>query len=170
MARKVDKAQDSAGESPALDAVAALTPEVKATIAGRELVFREYAVFEGFEVAGLARAFIDDLYAEGKGGGLRYAHVRRLLGLHQAVVVKIAAMSADVDEAFVRGLSREDAEAFFANWFMANAGFFVREVLWLVRQEQVERSMGLSSIGSSSGSPAPASGASSSSSASPSAN
>lgn len=168
MARKVERAPDSAGDPPALDAVAALSPEVKATIAGRELVFREYAVFEGFEAAHIARRFIADLHAEAKTGGFKYATVRRLLGPHQDAVIRIAAMSADVDEAFVRGLDRTQAETFFAAWFTANADFFVHEVLADVQQEQFESRMASSSIGASSDSPDPASGTSPSSSASPS--
>lgn len=170
MGRKVDKAQASAGDSPALDAVAALVPDVKTTIAGRELVFREYAVFEGYEVAHLARAFIAGLYAEMKSGGLKYANVRRLIGPHQAVVVKIAAMSASVDEDFVRALNREDADQFFASWFVANAGFFVREVLYDIQQERADRAMGLKSTDSLPASPAPVLGTSNTSGVSPSVN
>lgn len=149
MARKADKAKDSAGTSPALDAAAALVPEVKATIAGRDLVFREYAVFEGYEVAYLARDFIAELHQQLKGGALKYASVRRLIGPHQAVIVKIAAQSADVDEAWVRGLDRESADQFFASWFVATAGFFVREVLYDIQQERAEQAMDTKSTGSS---------------------
>jgi hypothetical protein len=171
MARKVDKpATPSAGDPPALEAVAALVPEVKATIAGRELVFREYAVFEGYEVAYLAQDFITALHAQVKAGGLKYAHVRRLIGPHQDVVVRIAALSADVDEAWVRGLDRNDADQFFASWFVANAGFFVREVLFDIQQAQADAAMDLRSTASSSGLPGQDLGTSASSSAARSAN
>lgn len=170
MGRKVNKPDASAGESPALDAAAALVPDVKATIAGRELVFREYAVFEGYEVAYAARDFIAELHAQAKTGVLKYANVRRLIGPHQAVIVQIAALSAGVDEDWVRGLDRDAADQFFAAWFVATAGFFVREVLYDIQQEQAERAMGSKSIGSSSGLPAQDLGTSSDSSAAPSVN
>lgn len=168
MARRVDKPQDSAGESPALDAVAALVPDVKVTVAGRDLVFREYAVFEGYEVAFAAREFIADLHDQAKTGGIKYANVRRLIGPHQAVIVQIAALSAGVDEAWIRGLGREDADQFFAAWFVANAGFFVREVLFDIQQEQADQGMDSRSTDSSSGFPGPGSGTSDSSSDAPS--
>lgn len=160
MGRKVEAKQDSAGTPPALDAVSALVPDVKITIAGRALVFREYAVFEGYEVAHIARHFIVDLFAEAKAGTLKYSTVRRLIGPHQAAVVKVAAMSADVDEDWVRALSRDDAEQFFASWFVATSGFFVREVLVELQQERAERSMASNSTGSSSASAVQASGTS----------
>ena len=169
MARKVEKAsQPSAGDSPALDALDSLRTESKATIAGRELVFREYAALEGYQVAYEARDFIADLLAEMKGGRFRYAAVRRLYGPHLDVVVRIAAQSADVDEAFVRGLSRNDLEQFLAGWFAANAGFFVNEVLVELREGMALTA--LNSTASSSGSVAPGSGTSATSSDSPSVN
>lgn len=171
MARKADKTTaHGAGDKPAPDAVQALVPEVKATIGGRKLVFREYAVFEGYEVAYEARDFIAALHAQVKTGALKYANVRRLIGPHMDAVIRIAARSADVDEDWVRGLGRDDVEQFFASWFVANAGFFVREVLYDIQQERAEQAMVSSSIGSSSGSPAPGLGTSSNSSASPSVN
>lgn len=152
MARKLDKPQPkvSAGEKPAHDPVSALVPEVKATIAGRDLVFREYAVFEGYEVAFIAQDFIAALHAQLKTGAMKYASVRRLIGPHRDAVVKVAAMSAGVEPAWVLGLERDDAEQFFASWFVATAGFFVREVLYDIQQEQAERRMALPSTGSSS--------------------
>lgn len=171
MARKVDKAATpGAGEQPAPDAAPSLAPEVKATIAGRKLVFREYAVFEGYEVAYEARDFIAALHAQVKTGALKYANVRRLIGPHLDAVVRIAARSADVDEDWVRSLGRNDVEQFFASWFVANAGFFVHEVLCDIQQERAERAMALSSTGSSPGSRAPVSGASKNSGATPSVN
>ena len=64
MARRENGPQPSAGDSPALDALDSLRTESKATIAGRELVFREYAALEGYQVAYEARDFIADLLAE----------------------------------------------------------------------------------------------------------
>lgn len=156
MAHKVERKQDaSAGQDPALEAVAALVPDIKTTIAGRALVFREYAVFEGYEVAHIARHFIAALYAEAKTGELKYSVVRRLIGPHKDAVVAIAARSADVDESWVLALERDDAEQFFASWFVANASFFVREVLVDLQQERAEKAMASKSTGSSSGFPLP---------------
>lgn len=170
MEHQAEQASASAGEEPAHGAVAALVPEVKTTIAGRALVFREYAVFEGYEVAFIASDFIVALHAQVKTGGLKYANVRRLIGPHKDAVIKVAAMSADVDEPWVRALNRDDAEQFFASWFVATAGFFVREVLYEIQQERADRAMGSRSIGSSSGLPVPDLGTSSNSSVAPSVN
>ena len=170
MDHQAEQASASAGEEPAHGAVAALVPEVKTTIAGRALVFREYAVFEGYEVASIAGAFIDALHGQIKTVGLKYAHVRRLIGPHKDAVIKVAAMSADVDEPWVHALNRDDAERFFASWFVATAGFFANEVLYVIQQERADRAMDSKSTGSSSGLPAPDLGTSSNSSNAPSVN
>lgn len=156
---------DSAAES-----IAALQPDARITVAGREVTVREYGYFEGCEVAHRAQGFIADLLAAAKDGQLRYAHARRLFGPHQAVVVEIAAQAAGVEPEWVRSLAPADADTFMATWFAVNVGFFVREVVTELQEEAQRRSMASSSIASSSGSPTPASATSTASAGSPSDN
>jgi hypothetical protein len=158
MAHKVQKKAPAAAElDSAADAVEALKPEASVTIAGRAIVVREYAYFEGLEVAHRAAGFIADLHAMATHGELRYATARRLFGKHEDVVVAIAAQAADVEPDWVRSLKPNAAEAFMSTWFAVNVGFFVREVVVEIQEEMRLRSMASSSTGSSPASPAPAS-------------
>ncbi|GAB3755186.1 DUF6631 family protein [Lysobacter olei] len=137
MARKAPKAAPDAVEpSSAASDLSALQPDVAITIAGRKLTIREYAFFEGLEVADRAAAFITDMHAQCADGSLTYARVRRLFGKHQTAVVAIAAQAADVELEWLQGLSPSDAELFMSTWFAVNSGFFVHE---LVVEMQVQR-------------------------------
>jgi hypothetical protein len=155
MARKVERKpeQPAAESNSAADAIAALKPEASITIAGRAITVREYGFFEGLEVAHRASAFFADMQAAALGGPIRYATVRRLFGVHQGVVVPIAAQAADVEPEWVRGLGDRDADTFMSTWFAVNVGFFMREVVGSLQEEQLLRSMASRSTGSSSGSP-----------------
>jgi hypothetical protein len=147
MARKVDrKADPSAADSSAAEQLGVLNPTLAITIAGRDIVVREYEFFDGLEVAQQAEAFIADMHRSCKQGGLRYTKVRRLFGVHRDVVTRIAARAAQVEIDWVRGLKGADAETFLSAWFSVNAGFFVHEVGMELREEQqlaaLARSMG----------------------------
>jgi hypothetical protein len=169
MARKIEKKPAAAAESDsAAETIEALKPDASTTIAGRAITVREYGYFEGLEVAHRASGFIADLLAAGKGGQLRFAHARRLFGVHEPVVVAIAAQAADVEPDWVRGLKPVDAEAFMATWFAVNAGFFMQEVVNELQEELQLHLMASRSTGSFSGSPAPVSATSTDSAASPS--
>lgn len=169
MARKVDKKAPAAAEpSSAADDIAALQPDASLTIAGRRLTIREYGYFEGLKVAHQAAGFIADMHTMCADGDLRFARVRRLFGVHEAVVLAIAAQAADVEPEWVRGLAKADAETFMSTWFAVNVGFFVQEVVVEIKEERQRRWMASKSTGSSSGSPAPGSATSTASADSPS--
>ena len=168
MARKLKPA--AAGEQPSpAEVVSALQPDATVTIAGKKITVREYGYFEGARVAHKARAFIADLTAECQGKSLRYAIVRRLFGVHEDVVVEIAAQAADVEPAWVRGLKPAESEAFFSTWFAVSASFFVQEVVLEFREAVLLASTATKATASSSASAVPALGTSTGSDASPSA-
>lgn len=172
MARKVDKPADATAEpSSAVVDAAVLKPDVTITVAGRRVTVREYGYWEGLEVAHHAAAFIADMLAMCADGTLRYAAVRRLFGVHQAVVQEIAAQAADVEPAWVAGLKRADAERFMSTWFTVNASFFVNEAAVEVEETLYRAAAArkrVASSTSSSASPAPGSGTSTDSGDSPS--
>ena len=126
----------AAGESPA-DTAASIASDFATTIAGRAIVIREYAVFEGLAVAHRASALIADMHTLSSDGQLRYDRIRRLFGVHRAVTVAISAQSAGVEPAWVEGLGRVDLETFLAAWFGVNAAFFVQEVIAEMREERM---------------------------------
>jgi hypothetical protein len=157
MAHKVTKKPvPAAAESDsAADAIAALKPDACITVAGRAITVREYAYFEGLEVAHRASAFIADLHALAQAGELRYAAARRLFGKHEAVVVEIAAKAADVEPEWLHGLKPADAEKFMSTWFTVNLPFFMREVVVEIQEAAIRlRATASRSTGSSSGLPA----------------
>lgn len=126
-----------AAEDPsAADGLAALNPDVTLTLAGRAITMREYGFFEGLDVAHRAAGFIADMHAMCAGGALRYSLIRRLFGVHQDVVVAIAAQAADVEPEWLRGLGAADAEVFMSSWFAVNSSFFVHEVVVEMREER----------------------------------
>lgn len=171
MARKLDRKKAVAAEDDSAAAqLAVLNPQVTLTLAGRKFTIREYGYFEGLQVAHDAAAFIADIHDICRDGELRYDRIRRLFGVHQQVVIDIAAQAAGVEADWVRGLERADAEAFMSSWFGVNAGFFVREVLVEMREERQRAAMRSTGSISSPGSPPPGTETSSASAGSPSVN
>lgn len=161
MARKIEPRPDpqtsAAGDSPAAEQLAELVPNLSITVAGRDLVIREYGAFEGLEVAAQASAFMDDMVALGRAGDLTWTRVRRLLGKHPDATLAIAARAADVEPEWVRGLGRADLDLFLSSWFGVNAGFFVHEVVAAMQDAMMQAALSKAGTTSSSASPTPAS-------------
>lgn len=131
-ARKVIKAEPVAG--PAADGVddlEILNPERPVTIAGRDLVLREYGFIEGLRLAELYAPFVDDLYEQLAAGGVvpTLDEIVDLIGRHHTDIVKLVAISADVEEAWVMGLSDRDGMNLLYVWWVVNSHFFMRRVL-----------------------------------------
>ena len=170
MAKRVDKATaPAAGDSPAADQLVALNPEVSLEIAGRNITIREYGFYEGLRVAHRAAGLIADLLKLSGGNDLRYVQVRRLFGVHEDVVVAIAAQAADVEPAWVRSLDDEQTEQFLSTWFTVNSPFFVQEVVVEAMEAHLAALPKSTGSGSSPGLPTPGSATSSNSSDTPSA-
>lgn len=142
MARKVNKAAPaSAGDAPADDSLRALSPDITVVVAGREVTFREYGFFEGLQVAARLAAFIADLAVLCQDGDLRFARMRRLMGVHQGTVVPAAAQSAGVEPAWVMALAGDDAELFMSSWFAVHIPFFVHEAAIELREARARQSL-----------------------------
>lgn len=142
----------AAGESPA-DTAASIAPDFATTIAGRAIVIREYAVFEGLDVAHRASALIAAMHTLSGDGQLRYDRIRRLFGVHRAVTVAISAQSAGVEPEWVESLGRTDLETFLAAWFGVNAAFFVQEVIAEMREVRMRAAMAAVAAQASTGTP-----------------
>ncbi len=172
MARKVTKqatAATAGDPSPAVDSLQALNPDITVVVAGREVTFREYGFFDGLQVAARLTAFIADMTVLCADGDLRYARMRRLMGVHQATIIPAAALAAGVEPAWVRALKPEDAELFMSSWFTVHIPFFVHEAAIELREARGLQSLSTGSTPSPS-SPGLASATSSSSDSSPSVN
>ena len=138
MARDVTQQVNAAGTAPAAEANAleVLNPDGRLTLGGREVRVREYAFFEGLEVAHRASALIADMHQLCRDGFLRFDRIRRLFGKHRDVVLAIAAQAADVEPEWVEALPRDEADVFLSVWFSVNADFFVHEVVVEIREER----------------------------------
>jgi hypothetical protein len=152
VARRIEKQQPqvAAGESPAAAQLAELVPNLAISIAGRDLVIREYGAFEGLEVAAQAAGLMADIVAIARTRELTWSEMRRLLGKHSSEALVIAARAADIEPDWVKGLGREDLEQFLSAWFGVNVGFFVHEVLATLRDEAARRDMAAALAGTKS--------------------
>lgn len=166
MARRLQQPsqQPAAGDTPAAAQMAELVPKLAITIAGRDVVIREYGAFEGLEVAAQAAALVADMVAVARSQGeLTWPEMRRLIGKHADVTAAIAARAADVEPGWVRGLKRNDLEQFLSAWFGVNVGFFVHEVLAVLQDEAVRRQLATRLAGTTSSPASPPSGSATSS-------
>jgi hypothetical protein len=171
MARKIDKQQAAAGEPSAAESLAVLDPNVSITLADRAITVREYGFFEGLRVGAKAEGFIGDLHnMVRRDGELRFDRIRHLYGVHEDVVIAIAAQAADVEPEWVRSLGKVELETLLSTWFMVNAGFFAHEVMEVMREERHRAAMASRGPTSLPASPPPASETSPVSESSPSVN
>lgn len=148
MARKVEKKPPVAERSSATDALQILSPDITQIIGGRSVTIREYPFFEGLEVAHRLAPLIADMTQLSIEGSLTYARIRRLIGVHKALVIPAAAQSAGVEAAWVAGLDGADAELFMSTWFAVNSSFFVHEVVVELRDARAAASLAATSTGS----------------------
>lgn len=138
MARKVDKPappQPAAGPDPAADALAVMQPDIKLTIAGREITVREYDFFESMEVVYGEPAFIEDAYAVLTSTDRDpWEAMRPLFGRHRGYCKRAAAQAAGVDVEWIEGLKNpRDVDTLMSTWWAVNGHFFVHEVAVMVR-------------------------------------
>ena len=130
-------------------------PHVSVTIAGRQLVMREYGFVEGLGLRPLMQPFLDDLYAIMKGAGVpELEAVIGVLGKHNDMVVTLMATSANVEESWIRSLPQRPGKLLLYVWWIVNGPFFVGEVTDRLQQErfvaQLKASAGQTSMPASS--------------------
>ena len=136
MAEKVVKPSAAA---PGADDLQVLHPERSATIAGRELVVREYGFIEGLGLRPTVQPLLDDLYAQISGGGVpALEQILVMLGQHHQLIQELVATAADVEPEWVAGLNQYDGHLLLMMWWGANGPFYVRSVLNRVVAEKAE--------------------------------
>lgn len=126
----------SAAPSEAADALAVMRPELKLTIAGREIVMREYDFFESMEIVYEDEAFLEGCLQAftGAGGREPWEAMRPLFGRHRAFCKRAAALAAGVDVEWIEGLrDPRDVDTLMSSWWAVNGHFFVHEVAVLLR-------------------------------------
>ncbi|ATG73682.1 hypothetical protein AN401_07265 [Zobellella denitrificans] len=106
-----------------------LHPERPVTIAGRELVLREYGFVEGLRLRSQMQPFLDDLFRLMQmESEPEVDQVLGLIGDHVDQVVAWAAQAAGVTPQWVAGLPPAEGETLLIVWWEVNSPFFVRQL------------------------------------------
>lgn len=118
-------ATDTTGQDAAI-----LFPDETLTLAGEEVMVREFRYAEGLRAAALARPLLAGLRAliEAQ-GDIEPEALDGLIGEHQAVWVDLLAMSAGRDAEWVGGLTDRDGLALSMAFWRANGPFFTRRLV-----------------------------------------
>ncbi len=126
---------------PAQDPTAALEilhPERTATIAGREIVVREYGFVESMRLHDLIQPILADLRTAVEAGGVPTLDtVLGVLAGHSDAIVQLLARAADVEPEWVAGLSSPDGEALLFMWWGANGPFWFGGVVNRIAAERI---------------------------------
>lgn len=150
MATKVDAVNDvPAGPAPAVDdSLQVMFPDRTQTIAGRTITMREYTFQEGLDHAVEMRPLVEDLllvFRTTSPAPPVFAQVEVVLEEHPALVRRLIALAADVDEAWVAGLDDMEGDLLLWLWWTVAAPFFYRRVLKSAAREKRLQSAGTAS-------------------------
>lgn len=140
MAKKVKTKTKRAAAEEAAAELSTIHPERKITIAGRDLVVREYGFVEAARLRPRFTQLIEALHERTAGDrGSSYEAILEVLADQIEAVVLLIAASADVEPEWVAQLGNSDGELLQMVWWEVNGSFFVRSVL---RRIQVARRLG----------------------------
>ena len=150
METKVDIANDAhAGPVPeAGDSPQAMFPDRTQAIAGRTITMREYTFQEGLDHAVEMRPLVEDLllvFRTTSPAPPVFAQVEVVLEEHPALVRRLIALAADVDEAWVASLDDIEGDLLLWLWWTVAAPFFYRRVLKSAAREKQRPSAGTAS-------------------------
>lgn len=152
MARKAAKgAKAGAPESQAgAEDLEIIHPERSAEIAGRVVVVREYGFIEGLRLRGQLQPLLDDLVVLFDQQRFELDAIEAVLGKHADLVVDLVAIAADVEPAWLSGLSDQDGTHLLHLWWGANGPFFVRRAISQVQAARVATAVAGNSAGATS--------------------
>lgn len=166
MARKVTP-KKPARPDKGRDDLSILHPEMSLTLAGRELMVREYGFVDGLRLRAQLKPFQAALTALfEKGEGLT-DDVMELVGEHYDLLRHAIAKSAGVDVEWIESLVGDEAETLLVAWWSICGPFFIHPLLRRLR-ERARRVQVLAGQTSMPPSPTPDTAAPSSSGATPS--
>lgn len=131
MARKVNKADENKD-------LEVLHPEQKLTLGGQMVTVREYGFVESLRIRPLMKPFLNDLHElASTGSDMPLDEVFDLIAKHQDSCLELAAIAADVDQAFVESLSSPEGENLLLAWWGANGPFFSRQLQMRLYNQKV---------------------------------
>jgi len=124
-------------EVPGANDLEILHPNRSATIAGREVVVREYGFIEGQRLLPTLRPFLDDIKALiSSDAPLAIGDVQTFIGRHIDAVTDAMAIAADVDVEWLGQLSQDDGQALLMMWWAANGPFYIRSARSQIMADQ----------------------------------
>ncbi len=126
MAQKV--ARKKSATKKAADDMSVLQPDRRITVAGRDLVMREYGFFDSLELLPLLEPILQDLEEQVKDGAPwpGFDSVPSFLGNHAKVLVHLIAQAASVDLEWMRGLTADQGYELVWWWWIVNGPFCKR--------------------------------------------
>lgn len=102
-------------------------PEIKLTLAGINVVCREYGFVEELELRSISQPFIDDLIVLiGRAEMISVRDTEALVIKHISAVKVMIARSVDQPVEWVNKLNKADGKTLMDGWWSANGPFFMR--------------------------------------------
>lgn len=139
-----------------------LYPERTLTVGGKKLTVREYGFMEGLALQQQAAPILNALVvASAQPTDAGFERIMDVLADHSEELLALVAQAADVEPAFVRGLTDSDGQALLMTWWLVNGGFFVRRVVRRLAIQAAAKAQAAAGATSSASSPPPASAATS---------
>lgn len=119
------------------DDLEVLHPNRPVTMAGREVVVREYGFIEGQRLLPLLKPFLDDIKVLLTGDGpLLIGDIQTFLGCHIDAITEAVAIAADVDQEWMAALNQDDGQTLLMIWWSVNGPFYVRSAHGQIRADQ----------------------------------
>ncbi|UQY32654.1 hypothetical protein K8U54_12960 [Pseudomonas fulva] len=114
-----------------------LHPDRPVTIAGREVVVREYGFIEGQRLLPMLKPFLDDLKTLlVNDEPLRIGDVQTFLGCHIDAITEAVAIAADVDQEWMASLNQDEGQTLLMIWWSVNGPFYVRSAHGRIQADQ----------------------------------
>lgn len=139
----------------AADELQVMRPDVPLTLAGRELVVREYTFWESMDVVYAEPAFLDAVIDLLTGSDRDpWEAIRSLFGRFQSFLKSAAATSAGVEAEWIDTLRPRDVDVLMSTWWAVNGHFFLHEAAVKLRGRRTKAELSAGPT-SSPASPAP---------------
>lgn len=125
-------------QSPADDLAILNPPAIKLTLAGVDVVCREYGFIEELKLRNISQPFIDDLMlllinSDANSGDIDVREMDAVLAKHFDAIGVLMAHAINQPVEFVNALNIADGNLLLNAWWSANGPFFTRCVLTYVR-------------------------------------
>ncbi len=137
MATKVkSKQKKSQQEADDLDI---LHPERSFTLAGKDVVVKEYGFLQSLKLRPVAAPFLDALAEFMRDGVPDLEQIIDAIAEHDDIVVQLLSASIDKPEAWISSLGQSDGEYLLFVWWAVNGPFFMRSVQRRLMAEMVAK-------------------------------